>query len=134
MGKGVIALPEVDDRVLVLFVNGDPAQAVVLGGLYGTQSPPDAGVEDGAVRRYTVVTPGGQRVQLDDARETVRIENSDGDFLQLSPDELRMGDSNGSLIELTPSRCLIHAATRLEIEAPGQSVVIRGHSIDFESA
>ena len=132
--KGIIALPDVDDRVLVLLVNGDPAQAVVLGGLYGPQAPPDAGVEDGAVRRYTLVTPGGQRVQLDDAQETVRVENSNGDFLQLSPDEVRLGDSNGSLIELTPSRCYIHAAARLEIEAPGQSVVIRGQSIDFERA
>jgi phage protein D/phage baseplate assembly protein gpV len=133
-GKGIIALPDVDDRVLVLFINGDPAQAVVLGGLYGLQAPPDAGVEDGAVRRYTLVTPGGQRVQLDDAKETVRVENSDGNFLQLSPKEVRVGDSNGSFIELTPSRCYIHAETRLEIEAPGQSVVIRGQSIDFERA
>lgn len=133
-GKGIVALPDVDDRVLVLFVNGDPAQAVVLGGLYGMQAPPDTGVEDGAIQRYTLVTPGGQRVQLDDAQESVRVENSDGNFLQLSPEQLRVGDSNGSLIELTPSRCLIHSATRLEIEAPGQSVVIRGQSIDFESA
>jgi uncharacterized protein involved in type VI secretion and phage assembly len=133
-GKGIIALPDVDDRVLVLLVNGDPAQAVVLGGLYGMQTPPDAGVEDGAVQRYTLVTPGGQRVQLDDAQETVRVENSNGDFLQLSPDEVRLGDSNGSLIELTSSRCYIHAAAGLEIEAPGQSVVIRGQSIDFERA
>lgn len=132
--KGLIALPDVNDRVLVLFVNGDPAQAVVLGGLYGLQAPPDAGVEDGAVQRYTLVTPGGQRVQLDDAQKTVRVENSNGDFLQLSPDEVRLGDSNGSLIELTSSRCYIHAAAGLEIEAPGQSVVIRGQSIDFERA
>ena len=64
----------------------------------------------------------------------MRVENSNGDFLQLSPDEVRLGDSNGSLIELTSSRCYIHAAAGLEIEAPGQPVVIRGQSIDFERA
>ncbi len=133
-GKGLIALPDVDDRVLVLFVNGEPAQGLVLGGLYGTQAPPDSGVETGAVRRFTLVTPGGQRLLLDDAQETLRIECSDGSFLQLSPQEVRMGDSQGSLVELTKDRCRIHAATRLEIEAPGQPVVIRGQSIDFERA
>ena len=133
-GKGIIALPDVDDRVLVLLVNGDPAQGVVLGGLYGTQAPPDAGVEAGAVRRYTLVTPGGQRVRLDDGEGTVRVENGDGNFLELAPNELRMGDSKGSVIELTPSRCLIHAAASLEIEAPGETVIIRGRSIDFERA
>jgi phage protein D/phage baseplate assembly protein gpV len=133
-GKGMVALPEVDDHVLVLFVNGDPAQAVVLGGLYGTIAPPDTGVEEGAVRRYTLQTPGGQRVQLDDGRDTVRVENCAGNYLQLAPELISLSDSNGSFIELTQSRCLLHAATRLEIEAPGQSVVIRGRSIDFESA
>uniref|UniRef100_UPI00082A69A6 phage baseplate assembly protein V n=1 Tax=Marinobacterium profundum TaxID=1714300 RepID=UPI00082A69A6 len=133
-GKGLIALPDVDDRVLVLFVNGEPAQSLVLGGLYGTQAPPDSGVEAGAVRRFTLVTPGGQRLLLDDVQETLRIECNDGSFLQLSPQEARMGDSQGSLIELTQDRCRIHAATRLEIEAPGQPVVIRGQSIDFERA
>jgi phage baseplate assembly protein gpV/phage protein D len=133
-GKGLIALPDVDDRVLVLFVNGEPAQGLVLGGLYGTRVPPDSGVEAGAVRRFTLLTAGGQRLLLDDVQETLRVECSDGSFLQLSPQEACMGDSQGSLVELTQDRCRIHAATRLEIEAPGQPVVIRGQSIDFERA
>ncbi len=132
--KGVIALPDVDDRVLVLFVNGDPAQALVIGGLYGVQKPPDTGVEGGAVRRYNLITPGGQRVQLDDAENRVWIESSDGNFLRLAPGEVRVGDSKGSFLELTSKVCRIHAETDLEIEAPGRSVTISGQSIDFERA
>ena len=132
--KGLIALPDVDDQVLVLLLNEDPDQAVVLGGLYGVGGPPDAGVEDGAVRRYTFTTPGAQRIRLDDGEETIQIENSNGDFIQLAPQEVRLGDSQGSLIELTPGRCRIHSAADLEIGAPGKKVTISGQSIDFERA
>lgn len=133
-GKGMIALPDVNDRVLVLFVNGDPAQALVMGGLYGVQEPPDAGVDSGAVRRYTLVTPGEQRIQLDDEKDSISIKTSDGNILRLAPGSLRLEDSQGSFMELTSKVCRIHAETDLEIEAPGHSVVISGQSIDFERA
>lgn len=118
-GKGMVALPDVGDTVLVLFVNGDPSQGIVLGGLYGvqTQADWDWGIEAGAVKRYTLLTPGGQRVKLDDALELVRIENSDGSFIEMSPDKV-----------------VLHAQRRLEIDAPGQQVIIRGQTIDFERA
>lgn len=117
VGKGLLALPDVGDTVLVLFINGDPAQGLVLGGLYGAQAGAgwDWGVEDRAVKRYSFVTPGGQRVRLDDARGLVRLENADGSFIEMSPEKV-----------------VLHARRRLEIEAPGQQVVIRGQKIDFE--
>jgi phage baseplate assembly protein V len=132
--KGIIALPDVNDQVLVLLINEDPDQAVVLGGLYGVNGPPDSGVEDGAVRRYTLTTPGGQRVRLNDEQETIHVENSNGDFIQLSPEEVRIGDHEGSIIEFTPGKCLIHAKADLTIEAPGKKVTISGQAINFERA
>ena len=113
--KGLMALPDVGDQVLVLLSHGDPGQGVVLGGLYGMQGPEDSGVEGQAVRRYLFHTPGGQRVRLDDVRQTIRLENSDGSYVELTPDKVR-----------------IHAARDLEIEAPGRSIVIRGQAIDFQ--
>jgi phage baseplate assembly protein gpV len=133
-GKGLIALPDVDDRVLVLLLSADPDQAVVLGGLYGADGPPDAGVEDGAVRRYTFTTPGAQRICLDDRAEHIALENSRGDFIRLTPEAIRVGDSRGSLVELASGRCRIHAAVDLEIGAPGKKVTLSGRAIDFESA
>lgn len=132
--KGLVTLPDRDDRVLVLLSDRDPAQGIVLGGLYGVQGPPDAGVEGSAVRRYTFVTPGGQRLRLDDEEQTVRLENSGGSYLQATPGRARIANSDGSYVELTRSRLRIHANADLEIEAPGKSVTIRGASIDFERA
>ncbi len=117
LGKGLLALPDVDDTVLVLFPHGDPAQGIVLGGLYGmwTREEWDWGVEESAVKRYTLRTPGGQRVRLDDAKQVMRLENSDGSFIEMSPEKVSL-----------------HSQRDLEIEAPGRNVVIRADKIDFE--
>lgn len=134
-GKGLIAIPDVGDRVLLVFVNGDPAQAVVLGGLYGPTEPPDnGGVEGGAVRRFHFLTPGGQLLRLDDEAKSARLESSGGNFLQLSPGLVRAGNGDGSYLELSSRGVRLHAARDLKIEAPGRSIVIRGQSIDFERA
>lgn len=116
-GKGLMMLPDVGDRVVVLFPGASPGPGIVVGGLYGMGGMPDSGVEDGAVRRYTLLTPGGQRICLDDARKTIRLQDSTGNCVELSPDKVRL-----------------HAAVGLEIEAPGQPIVVRGRTIDFEKA
>jgi phage protein D/phage baseplate assembly protein gpV len=117
-GKGLQVQPDVDDTVLVLLAHEDPAEGIVLGGLYGMRDVPDgAGVVGGAVRRFQLRTPGGQVVRLDDEHGSVLVE-----------------DRSGSRLELTPGRVTLHAAADLEIAAPGHRIVIRGRAIDFESA
>jgi hypothetical protein len=101
----------------VLFAHEDPSQGVVLGGLYGAQKPPDTGIENGAVARYTLLTPGGQQAQLDDTRKAVHLANSDGSFVDISPEKI-----------------VVHANTDLFLEAPGRLVVIQGDKIDFRRA
>jgi phage baseplate assembly protein gpV len=114
-GKGLIALPDVGDRVLVLLAFDDPGQGIVLGGLFGMDGAADSGIEAGRVKRFTLQTPGGQRIQLDDVKNLIRLE-----------------DHSGSFVELSPSNVTLHAAVDLNIEAPGKHIVIRGNLIDFE--
>ena len=115
-GKGLLMIPDVGDRVLVLCAHGDPAQGVVLGGLFGPKGLPEDVLDGGAVRRFTMRSPRGQVIRLDDSDRSLRLENSEGSFVELLPDKVRL-----------------HAATDLEIEAPGRSIVIRGAKIDFQS-
>jgi uncharacterized protein involved in type VI secretion and phage assembly len=113
--RGIVALPNVGDRVLVAHVHEDPATGLVVGGLYGTGGPPDPGVADAAVRRFSMRTSGGQWITLDDENEKLRLE-----------------DVTGSSVELSPDQVTIHAAVDLTIEAPGRAVVVRAKSVDFE--
>jgi phage protein D/phage baseplate assembly protein gpV len=116
-GKGLQVQPDVDDTVLVLLAHEDPAEGIVLGGLYGLRDVPDAGgVVGGSVRRFQLRTPAGQVVRLDDERGSILVE-----------------DRSGSRLELTPGKVILHSAADLEIAAPGHHVVIRGSAIDFVS-
>ena len=114
-GKGIVWLPDVDDQVLVLLPGGDPGHGVIVGGLYGVHGPPDAGVEGGAVRRFSWLTPGGQRVRLDDVERSLRLETA-----------------GGSVIDLSPKGCRLSAESDLRIEAAGRNVTIRGKRVNFE--
>ncbi len=113
--KGLVMLPDVGDAVLILCPHEDPAQGVVLGGLYGVGGPPDGGVENRSIKRFTCQTPGGQRLRFDDTKKTVRLENTDGSFVELGPDKV-----------------IYHAAADLDIEAPGKTITVRGAAINFE--
>jgi phage baseplate assembly protein V len=116
-GKGFVILPDVGDHVLVLCVGGDVAQGIVLGGLYGTNNPGDYGVEGTSIRRFSLGTPGGQRIKLDDVGDCIRLENKGGSF-----------------VEFSPKKFLVHSSVDLEIEAPGRAIAIAGKTIDFRQA
>jgi phage protein D/phage baseplate assembly protein gpV len=113
--RGVVALPDVDDHVLVVFAHEDPAAGLVVGGLYGTGGPPDPGVAGASVRRFSVRTSGGQWITLDDENKKLRLE-----------------DVTGSSVELSPNQVTVHAAVDLTIEAPGRAVVVRAKTVDFQ--
>ena len=114
--KGVVALPDVGDTVLVLLPALDPAHAVVLGGLYGELVPPTA---PGADRGTTMIlrTADGQQLTLDGPKKTMSLT-----------------DGAGSRIELGPNLLRITAATDLLIEAPGRAMRVRARTVDFEEA
>jgi phage protein D/phage baseplate assembly protein gpV len=116
-GKGFIAMPDAGDQVLVLCSADNPAAGFVLGSLYGSGTHPDTGIEAGVVARYTLLTPGGQRLTLDDSKKSARIENN-----------------AGSYVEMLPQHMTMHAATDLIIEAPGHRILIQGQLIDFKRA
>jgi phage protein D/phage baseplate assembly protein gpV len=132
-GKGLVTVPDTGDRVLLLLPREDPAQAVVLGGLFAADGPPDECVRDRRVWRYTFVTRGGQRLYLEEEHKTVRMENGTGGYLEIAPGSARIANSAGSYVELTRERVRMHAETDLEIEAPGKSLIFRGAKVDFQT-
>ncbi len=116
-GKGVVALPDEGDTVLTLLPAGDPAHAVVLGGLLGAERPHDADDDGPRGGRYSVRTRGGQQVVLDGHRRSLVVT-----------------DGHGSLLELGPDTVRLTSAVDLLIEAPGRAMRLRAKTVDFEEA
>jgi phage baseplate assembly protein V len=115
--KGIIALPDVGDQVLVVFPQGEAAQGMVLGGLYARQTAPDNKIGENRVGCFVFATRDGQRITLDDTRQTILVENKQGSLVELSPDKVR-----------------VLAKVDLDIAAPGRTITIRADKINFERA
>lgn len=117
LGKGLIALPDIDDTVLVFFPRGELTQGIVLGGLYGVMQRDDWdwGVEESNVKRFRLQTAGNQKISFDDVKQILRMENSDGSFVEMSPEKVSF-----------------FSRRDLEIAAPGHAILIKGKTIDFE--
>lgn len=111
--RGMVALPQKGDDVLVLFPEGDPARGIVLGGLFGAQAlPAEARREPhGIVLR----TGGGQVLDLGGGGGALKIATSGGSLLEMGPKEVRLA-----------------AAADLVIEAPKRTITIRAGEIRFE--
>jgi phage baseplate assembly protein gpV len=116
-GRGLVALPDVGDTVLVALPHSAPEAGVVLGALFGTIAPPDPGVAAGAVARWSLHTDDGQSIVFDDEAHSVRVQ-----------------DRAGSFVELVPGSVKLHAAKDLVVEAPDGGITIRARSVDFEHA
>ncbi|MFC3502645.1 phage baseplate assembly protein V [Micromonospora krabiensis] len=115
--KGIVALPDPEDTVLVALPGGEPASGVVLGSLFGTVTPYDAGIADGRARRWSLRTGSGQSIVVDDAGRS-----------------LRLATDGGSFLELTPDLVTLHAAADLVLSAPGRAMVVRARTVDFRQA
>lgn len=132
--KGQLVLPDIGDNVLLLIVNGEPAQSIVLGGLYGQQDLPFSVIEDGTVKRYITQTADKQSIILDDHEQSVKLQTKNGHSVYLAPKKIDITHKNGSCISLADDLMTIHSKTDLKIEAPGCSIIFRGKKIDFEEA
>ncbi|WP_350117064.1 phage baseplate assembly protein V [Nitrosomonas sp.] len=130
--KGQLIVPDVGDNVLLLFVNNEPSQSIVLGGLYGEKDLPGEIIKDGSVIRFVTQTPGNQRVSLDDSDDSIRLKTKSGHSINITPNKINITRDNGSFISLTNELISIHSESDLVIEAPGNSITFRSSRVDFE--
>ncbi|WP_142239340.1 phage baseplate assembly protein V [Mycobacterium sp. ST-F2] len=111
--RGLVVLPDVGDTVLVALSHG-PVGGVVLGGLFGGEEPPDAGVDGGKVKRWSLHTDDGQRIVVDDGAHMITVANR-----------------GGSTLSLAPGKVTLHAETDLDITAPGKTITIKAKAVEF---
>ena len=101
-------MPEIGDEVLVGFLNDDPSYPVVLGSLYSSSRAmhytPDAKNDIKAIvtrclhriefneqdKVITIVTPAKNTVVLDDKNKRIRLEDQNGNSVELAPDGIAL--------------------------------------------
>ena len=119
--RGTFFLPDVDDEVFVVFVQGDPRFPVILGGLWNGSAQAPAQVSGGVNRYKRIKSKNGIVITLDDqnGQETLKLETPGGQKLTLKdgPGSVIVEDSSGNSIKLESSGLTIQAAAKVTVQA-----------------
>ena len=112
--KGAFFIPDIDDEVVVSFINGDSRYPVVLGSLWNgrEQAPETLGGGGNAVDRWTLVGKAGTRIAIEEespATATIKFTTPGGVSGELT-------DAGGGKIEFKA------AGTNATINTQGVSV------------
>jgi uncharacterized protein involved in type VI secretion and phage assembly len=120
--RGVFFLPDVDDEVLVVFMNGDARYPLILGGLWNGNAQSPADIESGGANRYKrIKSKNGIVITMDDqqSQETLTLETPGGQkvTLQDGPGTVTIEDSNGNSIKLEAAGITVTASAKVKVTA-----------------
>lgn len=125
---GAVFYPEINDEVIVGFMNEDPRYAVILGSVYSKKLPPLFPPDEKNTKKaittkgelqilfddqdkvIEITTPGKHSIRMDDKAKSIVVKDSKGNTLSMS----------GSGVELdSPFNISITAKGNINIEAKG---------------
>ena len=135
--RGAYFMPDVDDEVFVVFVQGDPRFPVIIGGLWnGTASAP-ASIEASGNNRYKrIKSRNGIVITLEDqdGQEELKLETPGGQKFTLTDGSgsVTIEDSNGNSIKLESAGITIQASAKVTVNA--SQVAVSAGMVTVDSA
>lgn len=119
--RGMFFLPDVDDEVLVVFMNGDARHPLILGGLWNGSAPPPADLANGEHRTKRIKSKNGVAITIldQDGQETLTLETPGGQTvtLQDGPATITVEDANGNSVVMDSSGIAVQAAAKVKVTA-----------------
>lgn len=131
--RGTFFRPEIDDEVIVGFLDGDPRFPVVLGQCHSSAKPaPEPAKDDNHIKGYQ--SRSKMRFVFDDDKKTVVLETPEGNKVTLSEDEKSVAivDQNGNKVTLDDSGITLDSSKDLILKASGD-VKFDGKNIELKA-
>jgi len=132
--RGAFFRPEVDDEVVVGFVNDDPRDAIVVGMLHSKKHPApitadQKNTEKGFVTREQI------KLLFNDVKKIFTVETPGGNSLVIDDDQksITLTDQHGNSITMDDKGITIDSASKINIEAAQDVAVKAGTSLTQES-
>ena len=132
-GRGTYFRPEIDDEVVVAFLDSDPRFPVVLGQCHSSAKPaPETAKDDNNLKGY--VSRSKLKLTFDDDKKVVVLETPEGNKLMLSEDDKKvtLADQNGSSITLDDGGITITSAKDITLKAAGD-VKVEGGNVEVKA-
>ncbi len=131
--RGTFFRPEVDDEVLVGFLNDDPRHPVVLGHLHSSAKPaPLSGKDVNHEKR--IFTRSDMRIHFDDQHKVTTIQTPAGNKIILSEKDqsITIQDQNNNKMVMKPQGIDMESPGKITIKAT-QDVNIEGLNVNIKA-
>ncbi|WP_374454965.1 type VI secretion system tip protein VgrG [Nocardioides sp.] len=129
-GRGTCFRPELDDEVVVGFLDGDPRRPVVLGQCHSSAKPaPVPGADDNHVKGY--VSRSKLKLTFDDDGKVASLETPEGNRLSLSETDkaVTIEDQNGSSITLDAHGITLESSKDIVLKSSGDITLEGGANV-----
>ena len=145
--KGNFFIPEIDDEVVVGFLNNDPNYPVILGSLYSTKNPPPYKpsaenyikaivtksdckiVFDDEKKVITVQTPAQNKITISDDEKGIILKDQNGNTITTGESGLAFKDCNGNEIKMSQSGIEITSNSNIKVSTSGGDVTVSGLNV-----
>lgn len=116
--RGSFFLPEIDDEVIVGFINGDPRDAIVLGMVHSSQHPAPIEAKD-TNHEKAIITRENMRIHFNDEDKTISIDTPEGNSIVLDEKSksILITDQNKNKITLDENGIVVDSPKDITIKA-----------------
>ncbi|RYD81149.1 MAG: type VI secretion system tip protein VgrG [Sphingobacteriales bacterium] len=119
-GRGWVWNPELNDEVIVGFLNDDPRDAVILGSLYSSAKAPHI-TADEENKQKGILTREKLQILFDDDKKIIKISTDAGNTITLDENDkaIKIVDQNGNKLEMTSEGITIESVKDIILKASG---------------
>ena len=122
--RGTFFRPEIDDEVIVGFMNNDPRNPVVLGMLNSSAKPsPLTASNQNNEKGY--VSRSGMKMIFNDDEKSLQIETPAGKKITINENQniIKIEDENGNSLSMDPSSVNIESGADISLKATGNLTI-----------
>jgi Rhs element Vgr protein len=132
--RGVFFRPEIEDEVIIGFINEDPNNAIVLGMLHSSGKPAPIKASDDNHQKG-IVTRSEMKVLFDDEKKSIAIETPAGKKVTLDENQgiIKIEDENSNVITIDSNGIKMESAGNIEFKATGD-VKIEGTNVSINAS
>ncbi|RKR05614.1 Rhs element Vgr protein [Flavobacterium sp. 90] len=131
--RGTFFMPEIEDEVIIGFINEDPNDAIVVGMLHSSAKPAPLKASDDNHQKG-IFTRSEMKVLFDDDKKSIAIETPAGKKITLDEDKgsIVIEDENSNIITIDSAGIKMESAGDISIKATGD-VKIEGTNVNLKA-
>ncbi len=131
---GGFFIPDIDDEVVLGFLNNDPCNAVILGSMYSSKQTPSNTITAKNNLR-TIFSKSGLKIELEEEKKDITITTPGKNSVLLSDDQktIKLTDQHGNKVVMSDSGIVIDSIKDLTLKAASNVTIDGGVNVDAKA-